>query len=117
VAGEYCVGLWPVRHLLEVREVDVVMIYLPRVGSINTWLKVAAMAEAFNVLAVSHRLPEIHVQLVDGVPKGLSVAYRPSTERIFDETAQLANRCLVGPDRPGRGLQLDARAVKKYQIG
>jgi L-alanine-DL-glutamate epimerase-like enolase superfamily enzyme len=117
VAGEYCVGLWPFRHLLESRAVDIVMIDLLRVGGITTWLKIAAMAEAFNVQVVSHLLPEIHVQLVAGVPNGLTLEYRPLTSGIFEETPQLADGCLVVPDRPGLGLQLNARTIQKYQIG
>jgi L-alanine-DL-glutamate epimerase-like enolase superfamily enzyme len=117
VAGEYCVGLWPFRHLLEARSVDIVMIDLLRVGGITTWLKVAALAEAFNIQVVSHLLPEIHVQLVAGVPNGLTIEYRPLTSGIFVETPHLADGCIVVPDRPGLGLELDPRAVQRYQIG
>jgi L-talarate/galactarate dehydratase len=116
VAGEYCVGLWPFRHLLESRAADIVMIDLLRVGGITSWLKVAALAEAFNVQVVSHLLPEIHVQLVAAAPNGLTVEYRPLTTGIFEETPQLANGCLVVPERPGLGLRLDPRAIHKHQI-
>ncbi len=116
VAGEYCVGLWPFRHLLEARAVDIVMIDLLRVGGITTWLKVAAMAEAFNVQVVSHLLPEIHVQLVAGVPNGLTLEYRPLTNDIFEDIPQLEGGQLVVPDRPGLGLQLAPAAIRKYQI-
>jgi L-alanine-DL-glutamate epimerase-like enolase superfamily enzyme len=93
------------------------MIDLLRVGGITTWLKVAAMAEAFNVQVVSHLLPEIHVHLVAGVSNGLTIEYRPLTTGIFEETPQLAAGCLVVPDRPGLGLQLDARGIQNYQVG
>jgi L-alanine-DL-glutamate epimerase-like enolase superfamily enzyme len=116
VAGEYCVGLWPFRHLLEARAVDIVMIDLLRVGGITSWLKVAAMAEAFNVRVVSHVLPEIHVQLVAGVPNGLTVEYRPLTADIFEDTPHLEGGQLVVPQRPGLGLQLAPAAIRKYQI-
>jgi hypothetical protein len=101
VAGEYCVGLWPFRHLLEARAVDIVMVDLLRVGWITTWLKVAAMAEAFNVPVVSHLLPEIHVQLVAAAPNGLTVEYRPLTSGIFEATPQLDTESglLMVPDR------------------
>jgi L-alanine-DL-glutamate epimerase-like enolase superfamily enzyme len=116
VAGEYCVGLWPFRHLLEARAVDIVMIDLLRVGGITTWLKVAAMAEAFNLRVVSHLLPEIHVQLVAGVPNGLTVEYRPLTNDIFEDTPRLESGQLVVPERPGLGLQLAPAAIRRYQI-
>ncbi|CAN0356679.1 unnamed protein product, partial [Phaeothamnion confervicola] len=62
--GEYVWGIVPFRHMLEARSVDIVMIDLARAGGITPWLKIAGMAEAFNVPVVSHLLPEIHVHLI-----------------------------------------------------
>jgi len=73
-AGEYHYGIVPFRHLLEARSIDVVMIDLLRVGGITQWMKVAGMAEAFNMPVVSHLIPEIHVHLIAGIPNGLTVA-------------------------------------------
>ena len=52
-AGEYLYGIVPFRHLLESRSIDIVMIDLLRVGGITQWMKVAGMAEAFNLPVVS----------------------------------------------------------------
>ncbi len=46
-----------------------VMIDLVRVGGITQWLKVAGMAEAFNLPVVSHLIPEVHVHLIGGHPE------------------------------------------------
>src|SRR5712692_12087666 len=67
-AGEYHYGIVPFRHLLETRSIDIVMIDLLRVGGITQWMKVAGMAEAFNLPVVSHLVPEIHVHLVAAIP-------------------------------------------------
>src|SRR5437764_957228 len=66
--GEYLWGITPFRHMLEARSVDIVMIDQVRSGGITPWLKIAGMAEAFNVPVVSHGVPEIHVHLVGAVP-------------------------------------------------
>jgi L-alanine-DL-glutamate epimerase-like enolase superfamily enzyme len=116
VAGEYCTGLWQFRQLLETRAMDILMIDLLRVGGVTTWMKVAAMAEAFNVPVVSHLLPEIHAQLVAAVPNGLTLEYRPLTRGIFEETPELEGGQLVVPKRPGLGLRLDPTAIKRYQV-
>jgi hypothetical protein len=55
--GEDVYGITPFRHMLEARSVDIVMIDLCRVGGITQWMKVAGMAEAFNLPVVSHLLP------------------------------------------------------------
>jgi L-alanine-DL-glutamate epimerase-like enolase superfamily enzyme len=116
VAGEYCYDISAFRHLLEARSTDIVMIDLLRVGGITQWLKVAALAEAFNQTVVSHLLPEIHVQLVAAVPNGLTVEYRPLTSGVFEAVPELSDGQLVVPERPGLGLTLDPRAVQRYEI-
>jgi L-alanine-DL-glutamate epimerase-like enolase superfamily enzyme len=115
-AGEYHYGITPFRHLLEHRSIDVVMIDLLRVGGITQWMKVAGMAEAFNLPVVSHLVPELHVHLVAAVPNGLTVEYMPWTLRLYEETPALDQGQLVVPDRPGLGLAFDQAALKRYQI-
>ncbi len=116
-AGEYHYGVVPFRHLLEARGVDIAMIDLLRVGGVTQWMKVAGMAEAFNLPVVSHLVPEIHVHLVAAVPNGLTVEYMPWTLGLFEETPALEGGQLVVPKKPGLGLAFDATAVKRYQVG
>jgi L-alanine-DL-glutamate epimerase-like enolase superfamily enzyme len=116
-AGEYHYGIVPFRHLLEARAIDVVMIDLVRVGGITQWLKVAGMAEAFNLPVVSHLVPEMHVHLIAAIPNGLTVEYMPWTLRLFEETPALEDGHLVVPRTPGLGLAFDQAAIKRYQVG
>src|SRR5438552_1659711 len=88
-----------------------------RVGGITQWMKVAGMAEAFNLPVVSHLVPEIHVHLVAAIPNGLTVEYMPWTLRLFAETPALEGGQLVVPKTPGLGLAFDAAAIKRYQVG
>jgi L-alanine-DL-glutamate epimerase-like enolase superfamily enzyme len=115
-AGEYHYGIVPFRHLLEARSVDIVMIDVLRVGGITQWMKVAGMAEAFNVPVVSHLVPEIHVHLVGAIPHGLTVEYMPWSLRLFEETPALEAGQLVVPGRPGLGLAFDQAALERYQV-
>jgi L-alanine-DL-glutamate epimerase-like enolase superfamily enzyme len=116
-AGEYHYGIIPFRHMLEARSIDIVMIDLLRVGGITPWLKVAGMAEAFNLQVVSHVLPEIHVHLIAGIPNGLTVEYMPWTIGLWEETPTIEAGQLVAPHKPGLGLTFDADAIKRYQVG
>jgi L-alanine-DL-glutamate epimerase-like enolase superfamily enzyme len=116
-AGEYHYGIVPFRHLLEARSIDVVMIDLVRVGGITQWMKVAGMAEAFNLPVVSHLLPEIHVHLVAAAPNGLTVEYMPWSIRFFEETPALEGGQLVVPAKPGLGLAFDRAALDRYRVG
>src|SRR6266852_835568 len=116
-AGEYHYGIAPFRHLLEARSIDIPMIDLLRVGGITQWMKVAGMAEAFNLPVVSHLIPEVHVHLVAAVPNGLTVEYMPWTLRLYEETPPIEGGQLVVPKKPGLGLAFDQAALKRYQVG
>jgi L-alanine-DL-glutamate epimerase-like enolase superfamily enzyme len=113
--GEYVWGIVPFRHMIEARSVDIVMIDLARVGGITPWMKVAAMAEAFNLPVVSHIMPEIHAHLVAACPNGLTVEYMPWTQILFEETPRLEKGALVLSDAPGLDLRFDAKAVKAFR--
>ena len=113
--GEYVWGIIPFRHMIEARSVDIVMIDLARVGGITPWMKVAAMAEAFNLPVVSHIMPEIHAHLVAACPNGLTVEYMPWMLRLFEETPRLEKGALMLPDGPGLNLQFDEKAVATFR--
>jgi L-alanine-DL-glutamate epimerase-like enolase superfamily enzyme len=113
--GECLYGITPFRHMIEAHSVDIIMIDLNRVGGISNWMKVAAMAEAFNLPVVSHLFPEIHVHLVASIPNGLTVEYMPWSFRLFEEVPQPVNGELVVPNKPGLGLAF-SRDLERYII-
>jgi L-alanine-DL-glutamate epimerase-like enolase superfamily enzyme len=115
-AGEYHYGIVPFRHLLEARSIDIVMIDLLRAGGITQWMKIAGMADAFNLPVVSHLIPEIHVHLVAAIPNGLTVEYMPWTLRLYEEAPAFEGGRLVVPKKPGLGLAFDQAAIKRYQV-
>ena len=116
-AGEYHYGIVPFRHMLEHRSIDIVMIDLLRAGGITQWMKIAGMAEAFNLPVVSHLIPEFHVHLIAAIPNGLTVEYMPWTLELFEDTPALEAGQLVVPRKPGFGLSFDAAAIKRYRVG
>jgi L-alanine-DL-glutamate epimerase-like enolase superfamily enzyme len=110
--GEYLYGIAPFRQMLEARSVDIVMIDVLRAGGITQWLKIAGMAEAFNLPVVSHLAPEIHVHLVSAIPNGLTVEYMPWSSRLWRDVPQPKDGQLTVPQRPGFGLEFDPKVVK-----
>ena len=112
--GEYVYGLAPFRHMLEARSVDIVMIDVIRAGGITQWLKIAGMAEAFNLPVVNHLYPEISVHLVAAIPHGLTVEYMPWSLKLYEEVPVLDKGELVVPDKPGLGLKFDQATLKRY---
>ena len=102
--GEYVWGIAPFRQMLEARSVDYVMIDLVRVGGITQWMKVAGMAEAFNLPVVSHLIPEVHVHLIAAIPNGHIVEYMPWTRKLFDDPVVPEKGVMSVPSKPGLGL-------------
>jgi L-alanine-DL-glutamate epimerase-like enolase superfamily enzyme len=114
--GEYVYGIVPHRHLIENRSVDIVMIDLWRVGGVTQWLKVAGMAEAFDLPVVSHLIPEVQCHLVSAIPHGLTVEYMPWSMRLWEETPEIVDGQIVVPNRPGLGLKLSQEAIQRYEV-
>ena len=114
--GEFLYGIEPFRQMIEHRSVDIVMIDLLRVGGIGPWMKVAGMAEAFNLPVVSHLLPEIHVQLIAAAPNATVVEYMPWTWRLFEDPPMPQDGVLVCPKGPGLGLKFAPDLFQKFGV-
>jgi len=112
--GEYVYGIAPFRQMLEHRSVDIAMIDLFRVGGITQWMKVAGMAEAFNVPVVSHLIPEIHVHLIAAIPNGRVVEYMPWTARLFEDPPVPVRGEMTVPGGPGLGLRFSAEIRRRF---
>ena len=115
-AGEYLYGIAPHRQSLVHQSVDIVMIDVLRAGGITAWMKIAAMAEAFNRPVVSHLLPEIHVHLVAAAPNALVVEYMPWTWRLFDDPPMPTNGEMTVPSAPGLGLTFAKDLFATYGV-
>src|SRR5262249_37786007 len=95
--------------------IDIVMIDLLRAGGITQWMKIAGMAEAFNLPVVSHLVPEIHVHLIAAIPNGLTVEDMPRTLSLYAQTPPTQLGQLVSAKKPGRGRRSDLEAMKRFQ--
>ena len=115
--GEYVYGIAPFRHMLEARSVDIVMIDLVRVGGITQWMKVAGMAEAFNLPVVSHLIPEVHVHLIAAIPNGHIVEYMPWTRAAVREPAAAGEGRDGRADGSGPRPRLHARHRRGLRAG
>ena len=112
--GELVYGIVPFRHMIEARSVDIVMIDLVRAGGVTPWLKIAGMAEAFNLPVVSHVIPELHAHLMAAIPNGLTVEYMPWMLKLFEETPAVDSGDMVLSDKPGFGLAFNPDAVRCF---
>ena len=115
-AGEYLYGIEPHRQSLAHHSVDIVMIDVLRAGGITGWMKIAAMAEAFNRPVVSHLLPEIQVHTIAAAPNGMTVEYMPWTRRLFEDPPMVEKGEMTVPNAPGLGLKFAPDLFEKYGV-
>ncbi|HVY17223.1 MAG TPA: mandelate racemase/muconate lactonizing enzyme family protein [Rhodopila sp.] len=113
--GEYLYGIAPFRQMIEARSVDIPMIDICRAGGVTQWMKIAGMAEAFNLPVVSHVMPEILCHLVAACPNGLTVEYMPWMLCLYEETPVVDNGMLILPTKPGLGLKFDEKAIASFK--
>ena len=104
------------RHLIEARSIDIVMVDILRSGGVSGWLKIAHMAEYFNLPVVSHLAPELQVHTVAAVPNGLTVEYMPWSVGLFREVPVMKKGMIEVPDKPGFGLEFDPDVIKRCSV-
>jgi L-alanine-DL-glutamate epimerase-like enolase superfamily enzyme len=91
-----------------------------RIGGITPWLKVAHMAESFNLAVCPHFLMELHVSLCAAVPSAAWVEYIPQLDAVVSSRMLVADGHAVAPDAPGLGIewrwdQIRRRAKSTYK--
>ena len=114
--GETYCTKYDFRQLIDKRAADILIVDLQRVGGITEWMKVAAMAEAWNIPVVNHLFHDFSLHLVAAVPNGLIVEYMPWWDVIYQTPRQVKDGYMEIDPVPGLGLELDPEALKKYEL-
>lgn len=92
---------------------SVVQVDVARIGGITPWLKVAHMAEAFNVPVCPHFLMELHLPLVCAVPNGAWLEHIPQLDDIAASRVEVRDGHAAPPAEPGNGIAWDWDAIAR----
>ncbi len=101
------------REYLERDACSIVQVDCARIGGITPWLKVAHLAETFNVAVCPHFLMELHVSLTAAVPNGAWVEYIPQLDAITTSRMAMADGFALAPETPGLGIEWDFAAIDR----
>ena len=101
------------REYLERGACSIVQVDVARVGGITPWLKVAHLAECFNVPVCPHFLMELHVSLCAAVPNARWVEYIPQLDSLTAEPMRIEAGHAVPSDAPGLGIAWDFGAIAR----
>ncbi len=103
--GESLYSISQFKDYLVAGGASIVQADVARIGGITPWMKVAHMAEAFNVAVCPHFLMELHASLVCAIPNAPWLEYIPQLDTITKSGLRVED----GRARPSRdvGLGID----------
>ena len=112
-SGENLRSLWDFRELITQGKVGYPEPDVTNCGGVSSFMKIARLAEAFNLPVTSHGAHDITVQLLAACPnRSWLEAHGFGLERYVDEPLAIADGCAVAPDRPGHGVAFDWQALE-----
>jgi L-alanine-DL-glutamate epimerase-like enolase superfamily enzyme len=114
--GESMYSLAQFRDYLARGACSIVQVDVARIGGITPWLKVAHLAEAFNVDVCPHFLMELHVSLCAAVTNGRFVEHIPQLRAITNTTIEIADGHAVAPETPGLGIDWNRDAIDDRRV-
>ena len=109
------------RDLLEHRSAAIFNPDAQILGGVTEFMKVAALAAAYDLPVAPHGNQDVHVHLVSAIANGLIVEYYrdsvdPMWGKTFKEQLVLKDGFLEPPNRPGFGIELNEPALKQYRV-
>ncbi len=104
------------REYLERGACSIVQVDVARVGGITPWLKVAHLAECFNVPVCPHFLMELHVSLGAAVPNARWIEYIPQLDSLTGKPMRIENGHAIPSGDPGLGIAWDFEAIKRATV-
>ncbi|GBE21852.1 MAG TPA: mandelate racemase/muconate lactonizing enzyme family protein [Actinobacteria bacterium] len=114
--GESLYSVGSFREYLAQGAAGIIQVDAARVGGITPWLKVAHLAEAFNIAVAPHFLMEIHVGLACAVPNGVFVEYIPQLRSVMTEEIAIEDGYAVPSQMVGLGIAWDREAFQRMRV-
>ena len=104
------------KDYLQLGACSIVQVDVARIGGITPWLKVAHLAESFNVPVCPHFLMELHLSLVCAVPNATWLEYIPQLDAVTTDQMQVQDGYAIPSDEPGLGIAWDRDAIASMTL-
>jgi L-alanine-DL-glutamate epimerase-like enolase superfamily enzyme len=114
--GESLYSVSQFKDYLQSGACSIVQVDVGRIGGITPWLKVAHMAEAFNVPVCPHFLMELHLGLCCAVPNGRYLEYIPQLDLVTSKGIRVEKGTAKASEEPGNGINWDWDAIGKQLV-
>ncbi len=114
--GESMYSLSQFKDYLVTGGASIVQVDVARIGGITPWMKVAHLAEAYNVPVCPHFLMELHVSLVCAIPNAPWLEYIPQLDSLTRTGMKMERGRAYPSDTAGLGINWDMDALKAARI-
>jgi len=115
--GENFDGPGQMEQALRAGACDFVMPDYARIGGVTGWVQAAGIAATGGIPMSSHLLPEVSAHLLAATPTAHWLEYVDWADAILQQPLEIRDGAAMISDRPGAGLDWDASAVKRLQVG
>ena len=116
-AGENLRSLWDFRALIASGGVSFPEPDVTNCGGITVFMKIARLAEAFNLPVTSHGAHDVTVQLLAACPNASYLeAHGFGLDQYIATPLAIQDGHAVAPDRPGHGVEFDWQALHAIRV-
>lgn len=113
-AGESVFTARGFQALLDQRAVDVLMPDFGRVGGLSAMLRVARMAEPYDIPVSPHNYPQESLQVLGSIPNGTWLECLPWFSPLYSAQIKVVDGRVRVPAEPG-ALALDPAALERFR--
>ncbi|MCY4327883.1 MAG: hypothetical protein OXC53_09905 [Rhodobacteraceae bacterium] len=114
--GESLYSLSQFKDYLYQNAASVLQADVARVGGITPWLKIAHLAEAFNVPICPHFLMELHLSLVCAVENAPILEFIPQLDEVTLSPIKIKDGRAQAPQDPGVGIDWNWDVIRNQIV-
>ncbi|GAA4305324.1 mandelate racemase/muconate lactonizing enzyme family protein [Compostibacter hankyongensis] len=115
-AGENLYSRFQFKDYFAKQAIQVVQADVIRCGGITEWLKVARLAEVYNLPMAPHFVVDLHVSLLCAIPNAYIAEYLPWFHPIQIDPVTTTDGILRPKDLPGHGIEFNWALLKSYRV-
>jgi mandelate racemase len=98
-------GVQDLRHAIDARASDYVMLDAARIGGVSGWQRASALAEAEGLRVSSHLRPEVSAQLLSATPTAHWLEYADWWNPVIKEPLRIENGMAITDGVRGSGVE------------
>ena len=111
-AGENLRSLWEFKHYMACGAMTFPEPDVTNCGGVTVFMKIAHLAEAFNLPVTSHGAHDVTVHLLAACPnRSYLEAHGFGLDRFIAEPLRIEEGFAIAPDRPGHGVDFDWKGL------